>query len=169
MWNYSELFLQNLSTLFRTSLLITGSVESAECALVEAIGILRKFEPAAEVLSREAVAFAVASCSVRVLQLAKFASDSVPESALTLVHDDLRTVLELPPDLRCCFVLRSLTGYSREQVGLLMNIKSENVDMLAQNALVRFAALSHKRGQNAAAFTPASSFLQNTNPIEDAN
>jgi DNA-directed RNA polymerase specialized sigma24 family protein len=87
---------------------------------------------------------------------------------LALVHNELRPVFDLPPDLRCCFVLRTLTGYSREQVGLLMNIHSEVVEMLTQSALVRFAALARKREENGAAFMPAPGFLQDANPIEGA-
>jgi hypothetical protein len=168
MWNYSEFFLQDEGALFRTALLITGNIGSAECALKEAIGVLSEYEPPGDELSREVVAFAVARCSVGVLQLTKSTSDSLSESALALVHNELRPVLDLPPDLRCCFVLRTLTGYSREQVALLMNIHSDEVEVLTQSALVRFAALARKRAENVAAFMPASGFLQGTNPIEGA-
>jgi hypothetical protein len=90
MRNYSELFLQDLSSLFRTSLIITGSTESAECALIEAISGIRKFEPPANVFTREPMEFAVARNSVGVLHLAKFASGSAAESASHLVFEELR-------------------------------------------------------------------------------
>jgi Sigma-70, region 4 len=166
MRNYRELFRHDLRSLFRTSVLITGSVESAECALIDAIRVL---SVPGQVLSREEMAFAVAQCSVGVLQLAKFASDSVSDSALILVADELRPVFGLPPDLRCCFVLRTLMGYSREQVASIMNIKSENVETLAQNALIQFATLADKRGDEAARFPPGSSFLKDANPIQNGN
>jgi hypothetical protein len=105
---------------------------------------------------------------VGVLQLTKSASDSLAESALALVHDELRPVLALLPDLRCCFVLRTLMGYSREQVGPLLNLQSEDVDMLSQSALVRFAALAQKRGQKMATFTPATSGLKGARAIDGA-
>jgi hypothetical protein len=49
-----------------------------------------------------------------------------------------------------------------------MNIQSEVVEMLTQSALIRFTALARKRAENVAAFMPASSFLQDANPIEGA-
>jgi hypothetical protein len=61
-------------------------------------------------------------------------------------------------------VLRTLIGYTREQVGLLLNLQNEDVDMLSQGALVRFAALAQKRGQTMAAFTSATSGLKGARP-----
>jgi len=168
MRNYRERFLHILRALFRTSLLITGSIESAECALIEAIGVLSEFEPSGVVFTCDAIGFAVARKSVEILHPPKLASDSVTESVLMLVHEELRPVFDLPRDLRCCFVLRTLAGYTREQVGLLMNIPSEDVEVLTQSAVVRFAALASKRGQEMAAFAPTSRLPQDPNPIESA-
>jgi hypothetical protein len=141
---YSELFLTDLNRLFRTALLITGSIESAERALVEAIDLLSEFEPPGGLVIRDVIRFAVARSSVGVLRAAECPSDSATESALILLKE-LRIVFNLPPGLRCCFVLRTLAGYTSEQVGLLMDIRSEDVETLAQDALVRLAELASER------------------------
>ena len=91
------------------------------------------------------VAFSAARSSVGVLQRAKPASDSEAESASPLFPDKLHMVFRLRADLRCCFVLRILIGYTAEQVRLLMNLPSGKVEALARTTLARFAELATER------------------------
>lgn len=157
MRNWNELFLNHLNALFRIALLITGNIESAECALIEAISASSECEPLTGVLLYDSITFAVAQSSLRVLRQGQPVSNPVPESALALVHEELHPVFDLPPDLRCCFVLRTLAGYTREQVGLLMNFQGDAVGILAQTALVQFAALAGKRRRHVPHRVPSSS------------
>jgi hypothetical protein len=162
--SYSEPFVNDLNTLFRIALLITGSVELAEWALVQAIDGLSECEPN-RALRGEAIAFTVARSSVGALGLARAAFGPASESALSLLHEDLRTILRLPADLRCCFVLRVLARYTNEQVGRLMNISTDDVQVLAEQAMVTLAELASERRLQSGAFGITSS-LQHEQPVE---
>jgi len=168
MWNYSELFLRDLDALFRIALLITGSVELAERALIESMDVLSAIAPSGRISNCSVMVLTVARSSIAVLRRSKRMSDSMEESTLTLLHQDLRPILKLSPDLRCCFVLRTLLRYSHEQVGLLMNIQSEDAEMLAQTAVLQFAKLARGCEPEVPSYGRQPSFLQDASTSESA-
>jgi hypothetical protein len=142
----AEFFHFELGKLFGTSLLITGTVERAESALLETIDLLSDRGAGAGDFSHNFLALACARSSVAVVRRAKPASDSEAESASLLLPKELGTVLRLAPDLRCCFVLRILMGYTVAQTGQLMDgLSSREVQSLTQAALLRLSQLAYER------------------------
>jgi hypothetical protein len=145
--NQMGFLMRDLNVLFRNSLLITGSIELTEHALHEAIGVLSELQPPTGTLTRDVTALEVARSSASMLFVEKSASDLVAECVFGLIPEQLHPVLELPAKLRCWFVLRTLLAYSSEQVSILMNIPSEDVQELAADALISFAKTSREREQ----------------------
>jgi len=107
---------------FRATLLLTGSLAQAEGAMLDAVHSLGHEEEPDEALFVRAIKAALtagrqASARAQDLDLAS--------SVLPL---ELRRVLLLPLELRHCFVLRFLAGFSREDCAKLLRLKIERVD-----------------------------------------
>ena len=167
MCGYSKIFMRDINALFRTALLITGSSELAECALLESIGFLSESEPLGGILAPDVIALTVARTSVSVLRNRTPVSDSLAAGSLTLLHESLHPVMMLPADLRCCFVLRTLSGYTHERVALVMNITTEDARRLMRAALLHFANLVRRRNK-ASLFAPAVGLRNGVNSSERA-
>ena len=127
-----------LSRTFTTALLLTGSAERAEAAVLEGIRVMDRSRVSAEALLRTT---GEASIS------AKIPCERVEEkeSASSLLPVELRRVLRLPPDFRRCFVLRVLVGLSREVCARMLQTEIHRVDELVCVSARALAGLSKEK------------------------
>lgn len=130
---------QYVSTIHKASLialLLTGSVEEAENTVLEAIALFEVGQDAPEALLMITIAEAVRRPSSRqTYKRAKGRSSMLPWQ--------LSAVLYLSPQLRHCYILRILLGWSREISADLLGIDTTQVDECTRTAVVRLARI-HK-------------------------
>jgi hypothetical protein len=132
-----------LSKAFTTALLLTGSVERSEAAVLESIGCLDFDDDASgEKLTREALKTAIS----RERQIAEKRPEDL-DCALSFLPLELMRVLRLPADLRRCFALRVLAGLPRRFCALLLNLEIEQVEEKAGIAAQMLAGISEKEEQ----------------------
>ena len=124
---------QALNRSFRTTLLLTGNVLLAEAALLHAISATQPEDILGESLLDQIV-ISVIALGARSMPAANEADDS----SLFLPHE-LQQVLRLPADLRNCFVLRILAGFSRERCARLLNVTIQEIDERATAAAIKLA------------------------------
>jgi hypothetical protein len=127
---------QALNRSFRTTLLLTGNVLLAEAALLHAISATQPEDILGESLLDQIV-ISVIALSARSMP----AENEDDDSSLLLPHE-LQQVLRLPADLRHCFVLRILVGFSRERCARLLNVTIQEIDERATAAAIQLALLS---------------------------
>lgn len=114
---------------FRTALLLTGGMNTAEAAVMHGIGACEDLSPRG--LLTEAVRSAVRRCTK--------SSDGPHEvEALPL---ELRRLFMLPPLLRYCFVLRILVGLSPEVCAELLEISVSEFEDALYGALTELPPL----------------------------
>ena len=133
---------QALSRVFTTAILLTGSVEQAEAAVLDGIDTWDPGETLGEGLLLEVMAAAIAP-SVEAGQQPKDR-----ECASAMLPSELRPVLGLPLDLRKCFVLRVLMSTPRESCVRLLELNSNELDQntcLAAEALAQAAKDTRRR------------------------
>lgn len=130
--NWRDLFEQDISQLFFLALLITGDVAMAESALVASVDLLDAEMPAGHAAGLDEVKRAVMRSSVVLTRQTQELRTETP-APLPL---ELQPLLRFDPDLRCCFVLRILSGYSNRDCALLLNLEAEDVETLVQTALM---------------------------------
>jgi hypothetical protein len=121
---------------FLTALLLTGSVERAEAAILEGNQQISLDHTFGEALFREAVNAAI--------ELKNNISKHPPEElerASSMLPFELRCVLHLPPALRHCFVLRFLVGLPREACARLLYLKIRQVDERARTAMLELPTI----------------------------
>jgi DNA-directed RNA polymerase specialized sigma24 family protein len=135
---------------FLTALLLTGSAERAEDAVIEALDLWDEEEEHDELMYAAARA-AVASRS----ESKKLAGEEL-ESAMLLVPAELRGVLRLSSELRQCFVLRILLGLSTRACARALELHVRQVDRCTAAALEKVSSLHQSIGRTARA---ASGFL----------
>jgi hypothetical protein len=113
---------QAISRGFKATLLLTGSLAQAEGAMLDAVHSLGHEEEPDDALFLRAIKAAVTAGRQATAQAQDF---DLASSVLPL---ELRRVLLLPLDLRHCFVLRFLAGFSREDCARLLHLRIERVD-----------------------------------------
>jgi hypothetical protein len=123
---------------FHTVLLLTASRQKAENAVSTAID---SFEPgivSGETLLRNSLESAIGNSA------GNPAADAPDASAPPEPHvpAELKSVLKLPENLRCCFVLRILAGMSRETCARLLGLNSCSVDTYTCAALQSLAGVN---------------------------
>ena len=123
-----EFYQRNISRLFFTALLITGTVESAEVAIEDSIDRTRR-----EIVPSLRVA------SIAVAAAAAIRARSFDTQARLLLPEELRAVADLQPDLRICFVLRRLAGLTAREAAELIGMRPSEIDRRACTASVRLA------------------------------
>ena len=112
---------------FRTAHLLTGSLQQAEDAVLEAIDHLDRDCDSREILLRDAISAAVRRPSME------------PSSLESVEPAELRPVLGLSEPLRRCFVLRVLVGLSRPACSRLLQLHAEAVNDYTCAAVQRLA------------------------------
>ena len=122
---------RNISRLFFTALLITGTVESAEAAIEDSIDRTRReIVPSLRVASMAVAAAAVTRAG------------AFDPHARLLLPEELRAVADLQPDLRICFVLRRLAGLTACEAAELIGMRPSEIDRRASSASIRLALRS---------------------------
>jgi hypothetical protein len=101
-----------LNKAFLTAVLLSGSVASAEAAVLASIRLLDDRESLLETAMIEAIA----------------ASTDGDESARALLPVELRRVLDLPMLNRHCYVLRVLVGLRRAGCARILRLEAVRVD-----------------------------------------
>ena len=119
--------------------LLTGHIDLAEGATLEAINAWKPDIESDEVILRYGVAAALRKRER--LDACGLSKDNGTHSFLPA---ELRTVLELRPALRRSFVLRLLAGFSLEDSAELLGCSSERVDRAARAAVRVFCRQSAK-------------------------
>ncbi len=119
----------DLTKAFVTALLLTKSIEQAEEAVVAGICALSACDkPSDKLLLRAAEAV----LSSRLVSGNVSALD-IERSAATL-PTELQRVLEMPWDLRCCYVLRTLNGLPLEDCSSLLHVSESVIQDRAASA-----------------------------------
>jgi len=118
---------------FLTALLLTGSMERAETAILEGARLLDPDEASGEALWREAVMASLEPPNETPGRLED------QEHLATILPWELRRVLRLSPDLRHCFVLRLLAGWPREVCARLLHLEIRQVDERTRTAVLNLA------------------------------
>ena len=126
---------------FLTALLLTGSAQRAEAAILEGnISVDLDQMSSEEALIQRAVDAAIEPHS----ELAEEPREPLERASAALPFE-LRRVLDLPPALRHCFVLRFLVGLPREVCARLLRLEICHVDERALAAMLELPT-SQKNG-----------------------
>ena len=123
---------------FVTAYLLTGRIDLAEKATLDAIDAWRPDSERAEAIFGHGVAAALRKRERRAASCL-----SEDNEAHSYLPPELRAVLELRPALRRSFVLRLLAGFSREDCAELLGCPPERIDR-ATRAAVRLLLSFHR-------------------------
>jgi DNA-directed RNA polymerase specialized sigma24 family protein len=129
-----------VGNVFLTALLLTGSAERAEAAILHAHGVLSHDNASGEALLRGVVHAAIEPRSE--------AANQLPEElgrASSMLPFELRRVLHLPQALRHCFVLRFLVGLPREVCARLLHLEIRQVDERARTAMLQLPTIQRNK------------------------
>ena len=121
----------SMRRLFLTAVLLTGSVQQAEDAVLDAINLIDMEQGTPEALLKRTVVAAINKRS---------ANPQSPEDAKSrssMLPWELLSVIYLSPRLRHCFVLRILHGWSREISASLLGVEASQIDEQTRAAVVR--------------------------------
>jgi DNA-directed RNA polymerase specialized sigma24 family protein len=124
---------------FLTALLLTGSPERAEAAILESSRVMTLDSKSGEVLLRGAVNAAIEPQS----EASRQPTEDL-ERASSMLPFELRRVLHLPPALRQCFVLRFLVGLPREVCARLLHLEIRQVDERARTAMLELPTMQNR-------------------------
>jgi len=111
-----------LRTAFLTAILLTGSVRQAETAVLEGIRSLN-----IDAASEEEILRTSAAAALHARQRYRRRPGETAQSS-SLVPGELRRVLQLPSNLRHCFVLRFLIAMPREFCAQLLGLDASALD-----------------------------------------
>jgi hypothetical protein len=137
----SELLsLDTLSRAFVTALLLTGSVERAETAVSENVTLFDCEDPSAEALLQ-----GVAESSIPPRGLTSQPRPAELARASSVLPFELQRVLRLAPDLRNCFVLRVLSGLSREVCSRVLQLEIHQIDADTCSAILALPFVQESR------------------------
>jgi hypothetical protein len=114
---------ESLNEIFTAAILLTGSAERAECAVLEGIETLGEDD-----VSEHMVLQATIRAAVKPEMMADEESPWEPQPAVSWLPIQLRRVLVLPLDLRHAFVLRLLLGLPRDQCSRLLQLDDGTLD-----------------------------------------
>ena len=127
---------QTLGRVFTTALLLTASVEQAEAAILDGIRALDPGRLSDDTLFLEAIGAAVAPQR----NGPRLSEDLSRASAI--LPAQLRSVPQLPVNLRHCFVLRILAGLPSEACAQLLNLEARFVEEAAGRAAQLLAGIN---------------------------
>jgi hypothetical protein len=126
---------EGLSRAFRTALLLTGSAREAEAAMVDAMRSADR-----EAMSdRELFLGTVVAALDRRYEASAQTEDLDQVSSILPI--ELMRVSRLSLDLRRCFILRVLAGFSREECSRLLHLEVRRVDEAASAAAQELARI----------------------------
>jgi hypothetical protein len=125
---------------FITALLITGSVNRAEAAVLESISWLHPDDASGEALLWRAVEASLPSRGE-----AMEPRQEELEAALSILPSELQCVLYLAADLRYCFVCRVLVDLPREVCASLLHLQLRQLDERTCTALRRLVDIADNK------------------------
>jgi hypothetical protein len=130
-----------LSKAFTTTLLLTGSVEQSEAAVLESI---RCLDLADDALGEKLIAGALQAAISREREIVEQWPGEL-DGALSLLPLELKRVLHLPADLRRSFALRILAGLPRRACARLLNLEMGQIEDTAGVAAQTLASISGEK------------------------
>jgi hypothetical protein len=120
--------LETIENAFIVGLLLTGSIEQAERAIVDSIHCSETEDVCGQRVFRRVIQWAVDPQEQRSCRV-------IDEASVRILPFELGCVLHLPPDLRHCYVLRILVGLSREVCAWLLHTDVEQISQRTQSAV----------------------------------
>jgi hypothetical protein len=128
---------ETLENAFIVGLLLTGSIERTETAVLESVRFSCPDDLFGETLFRRVLygsleMGAETSGSSRWNELNR---------AMSILPFELRCVLALPQDLRHCFVMRILVGLPREVCAWLLHIDIPEINQRTQSAMLELSGM----------------------------
>jgi hypothetical protein len=120
--------LETIENAFIVGLLLTGSIEQAERAIVDSIHCSETKDVCGQRVFRRVIQWAVDPQEHRSRRV-------IDEASVRILPFELGCVLHLPPDLRHCYVLRILVGLSREVCAWLLHTDVEQISQRTQSAV----------------------------------
>ena len=120
--------LETIENAFIVGLLLTGSIEQAERAIVDSIHCSETEDVCGQRVFRRVIQWAVDPQEQRSCRV-------TDEASVRILPFELGCVLHLLPDLRHCYVLRILVGLSREICAWLLHTDVEQVSQRTQSAV----------------------------------
>ena len=126
----------SLGKAFIAALLLTGSMEQAETAVLEGIRFLDPDDEPGEALLSHTVSAAFETRPERLV------SPGGLERSSAVLPRELHSVMRLSPDIRHCFVLRVLVGWSRELCARLLRLEIRQIDERTRIAMLKLAYLT---------------------------
>jgi len=130
---------ETLEDAFIAGLLLTGSVERAEAAVLESVRMSCPDDLFSQSLFRRAVHYSIDQC----IEL-KNKRHSDLDRARSILPFELRCVLNLSQQLRYCYVLRMLIGLSREVCAWLLHMDTSQVDLHTCAAMLELPLIQHQ-------------------------
>lgn len=120
--------LETIENAFIVGLLLTGSIEQAERAIVDSIHCSETEYVCGQRVFRRVIQWAVDPQEQRSCRV-------IDEASVRVLPFELGRVLHLPPGLRHCYVLRILVGLSREVCAWLLHVDVEQIGHRTQSAV----------------------------------
>ena len=127
---------QTLGRVFTTALMLTASVEQAEAAILDGI---RALDPGR--LSDERLFLGTIEAALAPQRNGPRLSEDLSRASATLPAE-LRSILQLPVNLRHCFVLRILAGLPSEVCAQLVNLETRCVEEAAGRGAQALAGIN---------------------------
>ena len=135
------LHLETIENAFIVGLLLTGSIEQAERAIVDSIHCSETEDVCGQRVFRRVIQWAVDPQEQRSCRV-------IDEASVKILPFELGCVLHLPPDLRHCYVLRILVGLSREVCAWLLHTDVEQISQRTQSAVNGLARVHASIGES---------------------
>ena len=130
---------ETLENAFVAGLLLTGSVQRAESAILESVRMSCPDDLFGKTLFRRAVHYSID-------QQIEASAEQEKElaGAASILPFELRCVLNLPRYLRYCYVLRILVGLPREVCAWLLHLDVSQIDQYTCAAMLELPVIQHK-------------------------
>lgn len=140
---HSDLLIrETIENAFIVGLLLTGSIERTEIAILESVRLSCPDNLFGEKLFRRVI-----HCSLEMESDFSIKRWTELNHALSILPFELRCVLVLPQDIRHCFVMRILLGLPREVCAWLLHIDIPQVNQRTQTAVLELGDL-HGKGSH---------------------
>jgi hypothetical protein len=118
---------------FLIGLLLTGSIQQAEDAVMESVDCSDTGDLCGERIFRRVIHSSLG------LTFPRSASDTIDDDSAAVLPLELRRVLYLPRELRECFVLRMLIGLPGESCAWLLKVDPSEIGSRLQKAVTKLA------------------------------
>ncbi len=134
---------ETLENAFIAGLLLTGSVERAEAAVLESVRMSCPDDLFSEALFRRTV-----HCSIEPQNEFPAERQKELDRAASILPFELRCVLNLSRNLRYCYVLRILLGLPREVCAWLLHLDTSQVEQRTCAAILELPLIQQKAGRS---------------------